>query len=97
MKPVSDSEPLLPTPRMVRAARGLLGMDQAVLAKEVGVDRKTIVRVETDTREKIDARRRTVLKAIKSKFEEGFNIQFIFPDEQTGEGVRFRRDDRRVS
>jgi DNA-binding XRE family transcriptional regulator len=76
---------------MVRAARALLNIDQAVLAADIGVDRKTIVRVETDTRDKIDARRRSVLVAIKKHFEEVHGIEFIFSSEQTGEGVRFRR------
>jgi DNA-binding XRE family transcriptional regulator len=76
---------------MVRAARALVGLDQSVLATKVGVDRKTIVRVETDTREKIDARRRAVLISIKAYFQTVRGIEFIFPDEHTGEGVRFRK------
>jgi len=36
-----DAPPLL-TPTLLKAARGLLAMDQAELASEVGVSRKTI-------------------------------------------------------
>ena len=91
MKPLADAQEEVPTPRMVRAARALAGMDQSVLAEKVGVDRKTIVRIETDTRQKIDARRRDVLILIKEYFQDVRNIEFIFPSEKTGEGVRFRK------
>jgi DNA-binding XRE family transcriptional regulator len=90
MKQLSEAREEIPTPRMVRAARALVGIDQSVLAEEVGVDRKTIVRIETDTRQKIDARRRDVLMLIKEYFQNVRNIEFIFPSEETGEGVRLR-------
>ena len=90
MKQLSEAQEEIPTARMVRAARALVGIDQSVLAEEVGVDRKTIVRIETDTRQKIDARRRDVLMLIKEYFQDVRNIEFIFPSEETGEGVRLR-------
>jgi DNA-binding XRE family transcriptional regulator len=86
----ADAQEKVPTPRMVRAARALAGMDQSVLAEKIGVDRKTIVRIETDTREKMDARRRGVLILIKQYFQDVRNIEFIFSSRETGEGVHFR-------
>jgi DNA-binding XRE family transcriptional regulator len=77
---------------MIRAARGLLGLDQSDLAKIVGVTRMTIVRVETDTRLKVDARRKDVLVAIQKTLEDEHGIEFIFSSDESGEGVRLRSD-----
>lgn len=85
------ADSLYPSPRMVRAARALVDLDQAELASAIGVDRKTIVRTETSTREKVDARRREVLLKIRNFLETNYAIEFLFPDEHTGEGVRLRK------
>jgi hypothetical protein len=37
-----------------------------------------------------DARRRAVHDAIRKALEENYHIEFIFPDRQTGEGVRIK-------
>src|ERR1700693_916761 len=38
----------LPSGRMIRAGRALAGMEQLDLAREIGVDRRTVSRLEAD-------------------------------------------------
>ncbi|MCK1309858.1 MULTISPECIES: helix-turn-helix transcriptional regulator [unclassified Bradyrhizobium] len=38
----------LPTGRMIRAGRALVGMEQLDLARAIGVDRRTVSRLEAD-------------------------------------------------
>jgi len=75
------------TPAMIRAARALLNLDQGQLAAAAGVSRKTVAVVENIAVANIDARRRTVLEAVRRALEE-LGIIFIFADETAGEGVR---------
>jgi hypothetical protein len=72
---------------MIRAARALLKLDQGQLAAAAGVSRKTIVVVENTAAANIDARRRTVLEAVRRALEES-GIIFIFANETAGEGAR---------
>ena len=85
----SDAEEML-TPAMIRAARGLLGLDQAEVAERAGVKQRTISKLEgeLDFSSK-DLRRRKVLDAIKAAFEKE-GIEFMFPSETSGQGVRIR-------
>jgi DNA-binding XRE family transcriptional regulator len=73
---------------MIRLARELAGIDQADLAKRAGVSRKTVVAVERSLPARVDARRRLVLERIRSVFETTFGLEFSFPDDPAGEGVR---------
>jgi DNA-binding XRE family transcriptional regulator len=81
------------TPRMIRAARALLGLEQSDLAELAEVSRKTIVNVEADPNnsDRLDSRRRDVFDAIQTTFEVFFDVEFVFPDSTTGEGVRLRK------
>ena len=53
-----------PTPALIRAARGLVGIDQATLAKSATVSRKAVITVENDSSEQMDYRRVAVLKKL---------------------------------
>jgi DNA-binding XRE family transcriptional regulator len=79
----------LPTGAMIRAARGLLGRELSSLAELVGVSPKTVSLIEkTAPQEKIDLRRRRILERIQQRLEDDFCIEFIFADENGGDGVR---------
>jgi transcriptional regulator with XRE-family HTH domain len=74
------------TPAQVRAARGLLGWTQVVLAERAGVSRPTVTHFEQGTRMPIPV----VVEAIRTTFEaEG--LEFI-PEgaASTGQGVGVR-------
>lgn len=75
---------------MIRAARGLLGMEQSKLADLVGVVRRTIIRIEADDTEPTNPRRRQVHEAIRDRLEEDYGIRFVYPG-KTGEGVVMRK------
>jgi len=88
---VSVVEEELLTPTLIRAARALLGFDQVALAQSSGVSRKTIALIEVDEREKIDARRRDVLRKLRRHLEDDLGAQFTFANDRTGEGVRLKK------
>jgi DNA-binding XRE family transcriptional regulator len=80
-----------PTPRLIRAARGLAGIDQSKLAGKAGVARKTIVLIEADESDRMDPRRLKVLQSLQRVFEDDYGIEFFEASENSGEGVRFRK------
>jgi len=80
-----------PSPPLIRAARGLTGIDQATLAEKAGVARKTVVLIEADESDKMDPRRLKVLAALQRVFEDEYGIEFFAASENSGEGVRFRK------
>jgi DNA-binding XRE family transcriptional regulator len=80
----------IPTARMIRAARGLLGIEQSELAALVGVVRRTIIRIEADDTEPVNPRRIEVHEAIRDQLEKKYGILFLYPGE-TGEGVVMKR------
>lgn len=75
---------------MIRAARGLLGFDQAKVAELAGLKQRTISKLEgeQDFSSK-DLRRRNALKAIRGAFEK-HGIEFLFASETSGQGVRIK-------
>ena len=80
----------IPTARMIRAARGLLGLEQSQLAELVGVSRRTIIRIEADDTDPINSRRIEIHGAIRDRLEKKFGILFVYPGE-TGEGVVMKK------
>jgi transcriptional regulator with XRE-family HTH domain len=81
----------LPKAAMIRAARSLLGIDQAKLAMLAGVTVKTISLIENAADGgSVDGRRRKIVERIRQRLEDEFDIEFVFPDERTGFGVRIR-------
>jgi DNA-binding XRE family transcriptional regulator len=85
-----DHPPLL-TPTLLKAARGLLAMDQAELAAEVRVSRKTIAWTEISLSEKVDPRRRSTLQQIRKSMEDDLGVEFRFDTKSHGEGVSLSR------
>lgn len=76
---------------MIRAARGLLNLDQAELGALVGVTRRTIIRLEADEAISTNPRRIDVIAAIRDKLEKDHGIRFVYADKTTGEGVVMKR------
>ena len=77
--------PTVLTPGLIRAARGLLGWNQAKLAEESEVSISAIKDIERETR---DPRRSTLL-AIEAAFGR-MGIIFFEPNEAAGRGLRWR-------
>jgi DNA-binding XRE family transcriptional regulator len=80
-----------PSPRLIRAARGLVGIDQAALAEKAGVARKTVVLIEADESDRMDPRRLKILHSLQRVFEDEYGVEFFAAGENSGEGVRFRK------
>jgi transcriptional regulator with XRE-family HTH domain len=76
------------TPSLIKAARALLRIDQAELAKRTGISRKTISLIEIAKQDPTDARRRKMLADLRQKMENVLGLEFIFESDATGEGVR---------
>lgn len=86
-----QTEKIWPSPRLIRAGRVLAGADQATLAEKAGVTRQAVSVVETDDGEKMDPRRRKILESMRRVLEEEYGIEFFAANENSGEGVRFRK------
>ena len=78
-----------PRPALIRAARGLLGIDQATLASRATVSRHAVMSIEGDESDEMDFRRLEVLKKLQACLEDDFGIEFLRPG-KSGIGVRFR-------
>jgi transcriptional regulator with XRE-family HTH domain len=76
---------------LIKAARALLKVDQAELARRTGISRKTISLIEIATKDPTDARRRKMLADLRQKMEDELDLEFIFESDVTGEGVRLRK------
>lgn len=79
------------TPSLIRAARALLGFDQAQLSEKVGISKKTIALIETMKAGPIDPRRRRILEELRTKMEDELGVEFVFASTKSGEGVRLRQ------
>jgi DNA-binding XRE family transcriptional regulator len=79
-----------PTPRLIRAGRGLAGIDQSTLAQLAGVSRQAVIAVEGDANETMDFRRVEVLRKLQVVLENDFGIEFQRATQKSGAGVRFR-------
>jgi DNA-binding XRE family transcriptional regulator len=80
-----------PTPRLIRAARGLAGVDQATLAEQAGVSRKAVIAIEGDESDSMDYRRLAVLEKLRIVLESEFEIEFLAESRIGGEGVRVKK------
>jgi transcriptional regulator with XRE-family HTH domain len=86
---MSETDEVL-TPAMIRAARGLLGLEQSEVATLAGLKQRTISKLEGETEFSLkDKRRREALAAIRHAFEND-GIEFIFPSGTSGPGVRMK-------
>ena len=75
-------------PKQIRAARGLLQISQAELAKRSGTSAATVKRIEALSSDDLRVTVDTLLR-IQHALEAG-GIVFIEPDEMLGPGVRLR-------
>jgi len=80
-----------PLPGLVRAARGLAGIDQSALAKRAGVSRHAVMAIEGDKNDAMDDRRVEVLGKLQSTLEKEFGIEFQKATKKAGVGVRFKK------
>ena len=80
-----------PLPRLIRAARGLAGIDQAELARQAGVSRHAVMAIEGDESETMDHRRMEIRKIMQVVLEIEFGIEFVFVSKKSGGGVRFKK------
>lgn len=79
----------LPTGRMIRAARGLLGLEQKDLALEAGVDRRTIARLEAETDPSSNPLRIWTYERVRDVLRDR-GIIFLYPNKAHGEGVTLK-------
>jgi len=84
------TDTIWPTPRLIRAARGLAGIDQATLAEHAGVSRQAVITIEGDENDTMDYRRVEVLHKLQAVLEDEFGIEFQKATKNAGVGVRFR-------
>jgi transcriptional regulator with XRE-family HTH domain len=84
-----------PTPRLIRAARGLAGIDQATLAARAGVSRKAVIAIEGDESNTMDYRRLEVLQKLQAVFGDQFGVEFFPESKNIGEGVRLQKRKRK--
>jgi predicted transcriptional regulator len=80
-----------PTPRLIRAARALVGIDQKTLAEKAGVTRLTVQKIESDESDRMDPRRLSALQSLQRVLEDKYKIEFFEASENSGEGLRFRK------
>ncbi|MDA9433867.1 hypothetical protein XH88_19130 [Bradyrhizobium sp. CCBAU 51627] len=79
----------IPSGRMIRAARGLLGMEQRDLASEAGVDRRTIARLEAETDPSSNPLRVWTYEQVRDVLKKR-GIIFLYPTKSHGEGVAMK-------
>ena len=76
---------------MIRAARGLLNLDQVQLGALIKVSGRTIIRIEADNQQPTNPRRIKICIAIRDALEGGSDIRFVYADKSTGEGVVMKK------
>src|ERR1700730_3250739 len=72
-----------PTPRLIRAARGLVGIDQEKLASQAEVTRQAVIKIEADESDRMDPRRLKVLQSLQRVFEDEYGIEFFDASENS--------------
>lgn len=82
---------LFPSGNMIRAARGLVGIEQTELARQVDVTPKTISSIERDISQRPDERRTKIVRKIRDHLSEEWGVVFLYEQDGQGEGVRLAR------
>lgn len=77
------------TPRLIRAARALLGWDQPTLADQAGISLPTVTRIEAGEEDEAPPGTAKTAAAVQSALERG-GIEFI-QENGGGAGVRMRK------
>ena len=89
-----DSEPKvavdkLPSGRMIRAGRALVGMEQLDLAREIGVDRRTVSRLEADMEIPVNPLKVATFRKMRDALER-HGVVFLYGGKSHGEGVALK-------
>jgi DNA-binding XRE family transcriptional regulator len=79
----------IPTGRMIRAGRALLGMEQLDLAQEIEVDRRTVSRLEADSVIPLNPLKIATYRKMRGALERR-GIVFLYGGKSHGEGVALR-------
>lgn len=87
---MSSQAEIWPPPRLIRAARAMIGIDQSDLAEQAGVTRQAVIKIEADAGTHMDPRRLRVLRELQRVFEDNYGVQFLPETEDWGEGIRFK-------
>ncbi len=83
---------MLPSARQIRAARGLLGISQAEMAKLAGVSRSALVRLESESGTSTDRTRMRLGETLESR-----GIQFLGETAEALEGVILMKSKTKIS
>jgi DNA-binding XRE family transcriptional regulator len=89
-----DSEPAvaidkLPSGRMIRAGRALVGMEQLDLAREIDVDRRTVSRLEADEEIPVNPLKIKTYKRMRDALER-HGVVFLYGGKNHGKGVALK-------
>lgn len=79
----------IPSGRMIRAARALVGMEQLDLAREIDVDRRTVSRLEADEEIPVNKLKIATYKRMRDALE-GHGVVFLYGGKNHGEGVALK-------
>lgn len=79
----------IPTGRMIRAARALVGVEQLDLAREIGVDRRTVSRLEADTEVPVNPLKVATYRKMRDALEKR-GVVFLYGGKVHGEGVALK-------
>lgn len=79
----------IPTGRMIRAGRALVGMEQLDLAREIGVDRRTVSRLEADIEIPVNPLKVATYKRMRDALER-HGVVFLYGGKNHKEGVALK-------
>lgn len=79
----------LPSGRMIRAARALVGMEQLDLAHEIGVDRRTVSRLEADEEIPVNPLKIATYTRMRDALER-HGVVFLYGGKNHGKGVALK-------
>ena len=78
-----------PSPAQIRAARALLNLSQDDLAKRANIERRSLMRIESQDDPTYGPRRVQTVEAVRLALEAA-GIEFLPPTSTSGEGLRRR-------
>ena len=79
----------LPSGRMIRAGRALVGMEQLDLAREIGVDRRTVSRLEADMEIPVNSLKVATYRKMRDAVEK-HGVVSLCGGKTHGEGVALK-------
>lgn len=79
----------IPSGRMIRAARALAGIEQLDLAEQIGVDRRTVSRLEADKDVPVNPLKIATYQKMRDALQRR-GIVFLYGGKGHGEGVALK-------